>query len=142
MSESLLLDARDRMTQLSQGHPTSVPASTMLGNDASQDPYPNSDLMNPLPHQQLYWPESEALLQSILSVDFGSWPTSSEALTLPFHANETRPQSSPANEASPWTSEAAADIGQGASYAVRDLTRIISNLVRDANDYNGNYYIG
>lgn len=135
MSGSLSLDAPDRMAQLPHGLSTPPPGSTMLDNDASQHTYANSNLTDQLLHQQLTWPDSEVLLQSILSVDFGSWPTSSEALALPFHANETRVQPSPAQEASPWTSEAAADVGEGGSYAVRDLTRIISNLVRDAHGY-------
>jgi hypothetical protein len=81
------------------------------------------------PFFQLTWPDSEELLQSLLSANYSTWNPPVETLPCqPITANEN--QSSEGQARSPWLANDGVDnTGQSGSNAVRDLGRIITSLV-------------
>ena len=81
------------------------------------------------PFFQLTWPDSEDLLQSLLSTDFGTWQPPLE--TLPSHSIIANGQhASEVQVRSPWlATDGAGNTGHSGNNAVRDLSRIITSVV-------------
>lgn len=76
---------------------------------------------------QLIWPDSEDLLQSILSAELGPWPLLE---TLPSHSILMSGHQTAEQVTSPWLTPSGVEGGyHGGSHAVRNLSQIISNLV-------------
>jgi hypothetical protein len=81
------------------------------------------------PFFQLTWPDSEDLLQSLLSTDFSTWQPPLE--TLPSHSIAANGHHASEEQVrSPWLAiDGAGNTAHSGNNAVRDLSRIITSVV-------------
>lgn len=75
---------------------------------------------------RLIWPDSEALLQSILNCNFSSWPQNFDALPSQYLFEES--DHVQAEQQSPWLLPSTIQETGGGTYAVKNISQILSDL--------------